>query len=242
MEKRPLRIYHELAEWWPLFSPPEEYVDEAADLLGLLMPAITPPPRTLLELGAGGGSLAFHLKRRLRLTLTDRSAAMLEVSRKINPECEHIVGDMMALRLGREFDAVLIHDAIMYAVDAESVRAAIGTAYQHCRKGGAILILPDHVRETFVPSTSTGGYDASDGRGLRYLEWTWDPNPADDTFETAYAFALRDRAGSTSFDGEQHRLGIFSRDDWMAWLKDAGFSARTRTDPWQREVFLGIRT
>ena len=32
------------------------------------------------------------------------------MSRSINPECEHVQGDMRTLRLGREFDAVFVHD------------------------------------------------------------------------------------------------------------------------------------
>jgi hypothetical protein len=67
------------------------------------------------------------------------------------------------LNLGREFDLVLIHDAIMYATDEASVRATLATAHRHCRPGGAVLIVPDCVRETFQPSTETGGKDAPDG-------------------------------------------------------------------------------
>ena len=110
-------MYEDLAAWWPLLSPPSEYREEAADLLSRLGIADGSPSATLLELGSGGGSLAFHLKRHFSLTLTDRSPAMLAVSREVNPECEHLVGDMRSLRLGREFDFVLIHDAIMYATD-----------------------------------------------------------------------------------------------------------------------------
>src|SRR5688572_1913635 len=95
------RIYGELAGWWPLFSPPSHYIEEAADLLPDLKAATSPPPRTLLELGAGGGSLAFHFKPHFTLTLTDRSPDMLAQSRAVNPECEHIVGDMLSLRLDR---------------------------------------------------------------------------------------------------------------------------------------------
>jgi SAM-dependent methyltransferase len=122
------KLYTQLAAWWPLLSPPSHYVEEAADLLPSLLAATDPPPRTLLELGCGGGSLAFHLKRSLSLTLTDRSPAMLAVSRAVNPECEHIVGDMRTIDLGRRFDAVLVHDAIMYATDPESLGATLATA------------------------------------------------------------------------------------------------------------------
>lgn len=71
------RLYTDLAEWWPLFSPPEDYAEEAADLLQYVQSATDEPPRTLLELGCGGGSLAFHLKQSLQLTLTDLSPQML---------------------------------------------------------------------------------------------------------------------------------------------------------------------
>src|SRR5262245_2435434 len=116
------RLYSELASWWPLLSPPSEYVEEAALLRALLTGACDPPPRTLLELGCGGGSLAAQLKAHFALTLIDRSAPMLAVCRAVNPECEQVQADMRLVRLGRLFDAVLVHDAIMYALDEESLR------------------------------------------------------------------------------------------------------------------------
>ena len=50
-------------------------------------------PRTVLELGSGGGNNASHLKAQFRMTLVDRSPGMLAVSRALNPECEHVEGD-----------------------------------------------------------------------------------------------------------------------------------------------------
>jgi SAM-dependent methyltransferase len=238
-QERLPRLYTDLAVWWPLFSPPSEYGDEAADLLPPLLEAPDVPPTTLLELGSGGGSLAYHLKERLALTLTDRSADMLAVSRKVNPECEHVLGDMRTLDLGREFDLVLIHDAIMYATDSGSVRGTFATAYRHCRPGGAVLIVPDCVRETFQADTSTGGNDDADGRGLRYLEWTWDPNPNDDTFEVAFAFLLREPDGTVSVESDRHRCGLFPRSAWLAWIEEAGLAPSSRTDQWERDVFTG---
>lgn len=52
--------------------------------------------------------------RDFELTLTDRSPEMQEVSRAVNPEAEHLVGDLRTLDLGRQFDRVLRHDAVMY--------------------------------------------------------------------------------------------------------------------------------
>jgi SAM-dependent methyltransferase len=236
-----LRMYAELARWWPLISPPAEYIEEAADLLPLLEgPPDAAPARTLLELGAGGGSLASHLKQRFTLTLTDRAPGMLAISAQVNPECEHVPGDMMTLDLGREFDRVLIHDAIMYATDPDAVRATLRTAARHCRPGGRLVVVPDHVRETFTPSTECGGEDAADGRALRYLMWSWDPHPADDTFEVAYAFLLRAADGSTTVEQDRHREGLFARAQWLAWFDEAGFSTQIHHDPWDREVFIGV--
>jgi hypothetical protein len=231
-------MYGELARWWPLISPTDEYVDEAADLLPDLLAAINPPPKMLLELGSGGGSFACQLKKHIHMTLSDRSEQMLAVSRTINPELEHIPGDMRTLDLGRTFDVVLIHDAIMYMTDGTSVRAAIATAAKHCRPGGAVILMPDYVKEQFEPSTSCGGHDAPDGRGLRYLEWTWDPNPNDDTIETSYTFVLREN-GKLSVELEHHQCGLFARERWFQWLREAGFKPSSRLDPWDRDVMTG---
>jgi SAM-dependent methyltransferase len=236
------RLYEDLAGWWPLLSPPDEYGEEADDLLSRLTEIGARPGETLLELGAGGGSLAFHLKRRFRLTLTDRAPGMLAVSRAVNPECEHLVGDMRSLRLHRRFDVVLIHDAIVYATEPASVQAALRTAAVHCRPGGAVAVLPDHVRETFEPGTDHGGHDAPDGRGLRYLEWTWDPDPGDDTYLVDYAFLLRSADGTVTMDHDRHVEGLFARPQWLRWLGEAGLPASCATDRWGRDVFLGTRT
>jgi len=236
-----VRFYDELAEWWPLFSPPSHYVEEAEDLLRRLAPAIGGGASTLLELGSGGGSLASHLKPHFRLTLTDRSPGMLAASRAVNPEAEHIAGDMRSLRLGRAFDVVLVHDAIMYATTPADVQATLATAAAHCRPGGTVVVLPDCVRETYASGTDHGGEDAPDGRGFRYLEWHWDPDPADDTIVVDYAFMMRDRNGEVRVEHDRHIEGLFSRGQWLEWFAATGLSATSEIDAWGRDVFVATR-
>lgn len=228
-----------MGAWWHLFSPPSHYVEEAEDLLPELLAAADAPPRTLLELGAGAGSLACHLKEHLELTLTDRSPQMLEVSRGVNPECTHLVGDMRTLALGREFDLVLVHDAIMYATDTESLKSVFATAVRHLRPGGGAVFVPDCVRETFQPATTTGGEDGSDGRALRHVHWTWDTDPDDQSYDVAWAFLLREADGSLRVETDRHRLGLFPRTTWLEALREVGLVARSRLDPWGRDVFVG---
>jgi SAM-dependent methyltransferase len=238
MESRDPYFYDHLAEWWPLFSPPEHYDEEAADILGRLAPHAASGAATLLELGCGGGSLASHLKSHFTLTLTDRSPSMLAVSRALNPECEHCVGDMRTLRLDRRFDVVLVHDAIMYATTPEDVRATLATAAEHCRADGTVIVLPDFVQETFTPGTEQGGEDAADGRGFRYLQWRWDPDPTDDTYVVDYAFVMRDATGDVCVVHDRHVEGVFPRASWIEWFAEGGLSATSSLDRWSRDVFI----
>jgi len=235
-----LRLYHELAEWWPLLSAPEDYADEAASISRILNESCGSPPRTLLELGSGGGNNASYLKARYAMTLVDASAQMLVVSRALNPECEHAEGDMRTVRLGRQFDAVLVHDAIMYMTTEADLKAALATAFAHCRAGGAALFLPDYVRETFVARIHTGGHDGA-GRGLRYLEWAIDPDPADVCFTVDYAIMLREADGTIRVVHDRHVQGLFARSRWLELLRETGFEPSVITEDWKRDVFIAKR-
>jgi SAM-dependent methyltransferase len=244
-EERRYRFYGDLADWWPLISPPEEYLEEASFAASLLARAAI-PVHEVLELGSGGGHNAVHLKDRFAMTLVDLSEEMLDVSRRLNPECDHLQGDMRTVRLGREFDAVFVHDAVAYMTDEPDLRLAMETAFVHCRPGGLALFVPDETTETFAPGADHGGYDASDGRGVRFLEWAWDPDPGDDSFLVEYAFLLRDADGSVSVAHETHKSGLFDRATWRRLLEDVGFEVeaileQTTEDRAHRELFLGRR-
>ena len=240
----PPKLYTEIAEWWPLMSSPDDYAEEAEFYGRTIAAACQAPPRTMLELGSGGGNNASHLKSRFEMVLVDPASGMLEVSRALNPECEHVQGDMRTVRLGRQFDCVFIHDAICYMTTEADLRAAIETAWVHCRPGGAALFAPDHVRENFQTSTDHGGHDG-DGRALRYVEWTWDPDPSDATYTVDYAYVLRERDGSVRVLHDRHIEGLFRRSDWLRLIAEAGFMPsvvpfdHSELEPGTYEVFVG---
>jgi SAM-dependent methyltransferase len=238
------RMYDDLAAWWPLLSPPEEYEEEAAFYQRTLVAACASPPRTVLELGSGGGNNASHMKAAFSMVLVEPAPAMRALSTALNPECEHVGGDMRTVRLGREFDAVFVHDAVCYMTTEADLRLAMTTAFVHCRPGGAALFAPDYVRENFQAATDHGGSDSST-HGLRYLEWVSDPDPADTTFIVDYAYLLRLADGSMRVEHDRHVEGLFGREDWLRLLAGAGFAdarvvplEHSELEPGAHEVFV----
>ena len=241
------KMYEEFAGWWPLLSAPADYEEEAAFYGNALTAAAAGPIRTLLELGSGGGNNASHLKAHFEMVLVDRSPGMLAVSRALNPECEHVEGDMRTVRLGRQFDGVFVHDAVCYMTTEADLRRAIETAFVHCRPGGVALFAPDYVREHFKPSTDHGGEDGA-SRSMRYLEWVWDPDPSDTTYLADYMFMLREADGTIRVAHDRHTEGLFARADWLRLLSEAGFEPEvvpfehSELDPCSHEIFVARKS
>jgi SAM-dependent methyltransferase len=241
-----LRLYRDLAEWYPLLTPVGDYAAEAAFYRSLFETHCRRRPLTLLDLGSGGGHNAAHLKAAMECTLVDIEPSMLALSSRLNPDCEHVQGDMRSIGLGRVFDCVLLHDAVSYMISREELAKAIACAYAHTASGGVALLQPDFVTETFAPGTETGGSDA-EGRALRYLEWRWDPDPADNTYLTDMVYLLRNIDGAVEIVHDRHVMGLFPRAVWLELIADAGFQPRvvpfdhSANCDGGHEVFLGLR-
>jgi len=184
------KLYTELAAWWPLMSAPEEYALEAQSYVQVIRAIHRGQPRTLLELGSGGGNNASHMKKDFALTLVEPSEGMLA-----------------------------------HMITLQDLQRAIETAFVHCATGGVALFCPDAVCETCVADTEHGGHDGKDGdpRSMRWLAWTFDPDPGDDTYTVDYAFVLHEADGSVRVEADRHIKGLFAREDWLHLLRGAGF-------------------
>lgn len=232
-----MHMYSDLAPWFHLLTHPSDYTDEAAFVSRVSDEVAGGSAQTLLELGSGGGNNASHLKARFECTLTDISPEMLAVSATLNPECEHLEGDMRTLRLGRTFDVVFIHDAISYLTTENDLRAAIETATIHVRPGGVVILTPDATTEIFKPHTDHGGHDGEDGRSLRYLEWTHAPEQGASTYITDYAIVARGPGDELRVVHDRHTLGLFPRATWESLIANAGLELVDTTveDPFELE-------
>lgn len=232
-----MHLYTDLAPWFHLLTHPSDYADEASFVSRVVEDVGDGEARTLLELGSGGGNNASHLKKRFTCTLTDISPEMLALSTTLNPECEHLEGDMRTLRLDCSFDVVFIHDAIAYLTTEDDLRAAIETAFVHVRPGGVVILTPDATTEIFKPHTDHGGHDGDDGRSLRFLEWTHAPEPGATTYVTDFAIVARGPGDELRVVHDRHALGLFPRATWERLITEAGLELVDTTveDPYELE-------
>ena len=240
------KLYRDLADWWPVLSAPEDYAEEAEWYRKTILSASKREVKTVLELGSGGGNNASHMKKHFQMTLVDLSPGMLAVSQKLNPECEHVRGDMRSLRLGRQFDTVFVHDAIAYMTTEDDLRSAIQSAFEHCAPGGVAIFAPDETRETFKQATEHGGHDV-DTRSLRYLSWAWDPDPKDTTTNFLMVYVLRSGNDQIQTIEDMHICGLFAKADWMRIIAQVGFQPsflpfeHSEIEPGHMTVFLGVK-
>lgn len=222
-------LYGDLVHWYRLLDPPAAHADEARSYLEALERAV-PSAETLLDLGCGGGHNALHLSQRYRCTLSDISAPMVDLARELLPAAEHVVGDMRTLRLGRTFDTVLVHDSIAYMLTESDLRAAMETAFVHTRPGGAAIFTPDVFRDTFEDETDFLENHGDDGRSMRGIIYSWDPDPSDCTYLTDYALLLRD-GDTVQAVHDRHVEGLFERVTWERVLRAVGFEVGTFARP-----------
>lgn len=162
------------------------------------------------------------------------------MSRRLNPQCDHVQGDMRALDLGRTFDIVLAHDAIDYVTTEADLARVADTS------GGLVVLVPDSVAETFEAGEDVSGGKAADGRAARLFEWV-EPVPAGSTRGTVhFSFLLREPNGHVRAVYERHEFGLFPVATWVRVLSERGFAVEVvaeeaSDDRTPRRIFVGRR-
>ncbi len=214
------RLYTDLAAWWPLLSPPQDYDEEAVGLLMAAQEALGRAPASWLELGSGAGHLACHLPSAIEVVLVDQAEPMLAVSRSLNPDREHLCGDLRSLRLPRRFDVVLIHDAVMYLADRDALARALETAAAHLEPGGVAIFVPDCTKETFEEGVAVCGVDRGE-RGARLLEWRHGLDG--ERFVVDFSVMLR-TGNEVEAVHERHTMGVYALTTWTAAIEAAGLT------------------
>ena len=243
-----VRLYNELAYLWPIISPPEDYAEEAEYWRQAIRAKLGEGRHRVLELGVGGGHNLSHLTADFQATAVDVAPRMLELSSGLNPDVDHHIGDMRTVRLGRKFDAVLVHDAISYMLTEDDLRAVFVTARAHLHPGGLLLAAPDLVLDTFRSGKIlrwTGRPPTRPGETeVRVEEHLSDPDPTDTIIESLFVYTITEN-GAQRVEQDVHVGGLFPIATWIALLEEAGFDSEALPLPGDGEgcgerLFRGV--
>jgi len=238
-----MKLYQEWAWLWSEVTPPETYRAEADDLFEIMTESLGRKPNTILELGAGGGYLLHDLQTEystVELTLVDSSPEMLEEARRRNSKAVTILGDMTTLALNKQFDVVLLHDAVMYLSDRDEVQQTLEVMKKHCSPEGVVLIIPDCCRETFEERILTAQCH-TERSSIHLTEWHWDPNDTDDVVSVEFSVLLRENPQQkVQSHHETHSMLVLSLGEWMTLFMENNWQQDFPSMPWMHggELFL----
>ena len=219
-----MKLYNELAYLWPVISPPETYAEEAGHWRRAIRNKLGEDRLHLLELGVGGGHNLSHLTTDFEAAAVDISPRMLELSRRLNPAVDHHLGDMRTVRLGRKFDAVLVHDAIGYMLTEDDLRTALTTAKEHLRPEGLLLLAPDLVRESFYEGMVHRWTGAVGDVRVETEERMYVRDPSETVIESHFTYTITEN-GSVRTEHDIHLTGLFPIATWTGLLQESGFTA-----------------
>jgi SAM-dependent methyltransferase len=229
------RLYQDLSWLWPLWGDPDgDYAEWCNRVTQLIRHHAQRETHTLLNMGCGGGKNAYNLKRNFAVTGIDISPAMLDLARKLNPECAFLIADMRDCDLGRQFDAILIDDAVSYMVNRSELRAVFAMAYHHLSPGGVMVVSPDETTETFHQNATRVSYAEAKSKPANldvvFIENYYDPDLTDDVYDGLILYLIREN-GELRIEPDHHLLGLFPLDIWLTTLREVGFEVHEDPDP-----------
>ncbi len=180
-----------------------------------------PGARSLIDVACGTGGHLRHLRQWFEVAGVDIDPAMLEVARAHLPGIELIEADMRAFDVGRRFDAVIcLFSSIGYMVSADELRCAVSTMARHLDAGG-VLIVDGWVRPDAWVDPGTTHVEVASSNELKVARVGRSRREGRQThLEMHHLVATPEQV---EYLVEEHRLTLFTNDDYRAAFAAAGF-------------------
>ena len=236
------RLYHELSPYYDLIYASKDYEGEARSYVRRIEQHKRSSGKDLLEVACGTGRYLEFFARDFTCTGLDLSPAMLSVARKRVKGAELVRGDMLTMKLGRQFDVVAcLFSSIGYVRGRENLRRTIGNFGDHLVPGGVLLIAPWLRREDYkvgMPHLQT--YESEDikiaraavsrleGRNVSLIDFHW-------------MIAEKDKP-VRHVDDDVHELTMHTHEEVMDAMSEAGIRGRfIKGRKGSRGLYLGVK-
>lgn len=205
-----------------LYQDRKDYAAEAELVTGLVR-ARRPRADSLLDVACGTGLHLQAFARHFgRVEGVDLSEPMLATAARRLPDVPLHVGDMRALALGRDFDAVVcLFSSIGYLRTGADLDLAVRSMAEHLRPGGVLVVEPWYFPETFLEGHVSGHALTRDNRTITRVSRS--TRQGDQTrMELHYVLADAERVRHHS---EIDLLTLFGPEQYEAAYDRAGLKA-----------------
>jgi SAM-dependent methyltransferase len=192
---------------------------------------------TLLDVACGTGRHLEFLGRRFECEGLDLDPGLLDVARERLPGIPLHLGDMVRFDLGKRFDVVTcLFSAIGYAETVQNLNRAIQCFADHLEPGGVVIIEPWLDPSVWRPGTLHALFvDEPDVKIARMSSSATEGDVSVIGFEY-----LISTAEGIQRESEVHRLGLFSRVQYLDAMRMAGLEGSlVEGGPSGRGIFLG---
>jgi ubiquinone/menaquinone biosynthesis C-methylase UbiE len=227
-------MFTQTARFYDAIYSFKDYKREADILLEMLSSKIG---GTLLDVACGSGKHLELLRRHFDCEGLDLDPVLLDVARQRLPGVTLHHGDMTDFRLGKRFDVITcLFSAIGETETTDRLNAALRCFAEHTNPGGIVIVEPwldpsvwdpKHLHALFV--------DEPDLKIARMSIPKTDGHVSVVEFE--YLISTYDGIERAS---EVHRLGLFTRDEYLRAFQQAGLDGEfVETGLTGRGLFIG---
>ena len=197
---------------------------EANQALSLARAATMRQVHSVLDLGCATGDHAAAMAAGGMADVwgVDVDRRLVRQARQKHPKLRLRVADMLTMRLGRVFDAILcLYGVAAYARTPPRLRTLARNVTRHLSPGGVAVIQPWHMRGEYVPGPTARVVELPHVRIARAAAAVVRGHRV--VLKVAYVV---ERGGTLVASDETHQLGLFSAQEYRDALIDAGLRVR----------------
>lgn len=200
----------------------KDYEYEAETLKGFIARFKQTDGNELLDVACGTGLHLPFLADDFEITGVDLSQGQVDEAKKRLPELKFVQGDMREFDIQHKFDTVTcLFSSIGYVYPHPELEKAIGNMAKHLKPGGVLLIEPWLTKETYEPNKPPHVLIGEKSeKSLKVTRTTSHGVDGDQTVMTMHH--LVERPEGTEEFTEEHRLALYSRDDFQKAFEAAG--------------------
>ena len=232
-------MYAEFAQYYDAIyrAQGKDYEKECWRLHLLIRRHKQSPGNALLDVACGTGGHLEHLRHLYEVEGLDNSSHMLAIARQKLSKVPLHHADMRDFQLGRRYDVIIcLFGSIGYAETVDGLEQAVRTMAQHLVPGGVLIVEPWLYPEEFRPGYLHAVFVDEPELKLARLSRSW---REDYGMVIDFHFLVATPEGIRHFT-EVHRLGLFSREEYVNAFEKAALRVLIDPEGLGRELFIGV--